>query len=133
MVARSIIFQSVELQYLGNWYQQQGNPTFYQPADAQCVRATYGANGKKLWIQQTLDDLYLIIIIFLLILQNYFLFVKLLDDGTVSVHNIDTNPKGEVEEVHTQTKLDSFGRFSCDVKENQGNPSWRASKGAILI
>ena len=25
--------------------------------------------------------------------------MKLIDDGTVSVHNIDTNPKGEVEEV----------------------------------
>jgi len=44
--------------YLGDWYQQQGNPTWYQPAEVQCVRATYGAN----------------------------------DDGSISVHNVDSNP-----------------------------------------
>ena len=47
IVVKSIKCWYVWLQYLGNWYQQQGNPTFYQPADAQCVRATYGANGKN--------------------------------------------------------------------------------------
>jgi len=27
--------------YLGDWYQVQGIPSFFQPADAHCVRATY--------------------------------------------------------------------------------------------
>merc|ERR1719192_558623 len=47
--------------YLGDWYQQQGSPTWYQPAEVKCVRATYGDRG----------------------------------DGTVSVHNVDTNPDEE--------------------------------------
>ena len=29
------------MQYLGDWYQVQGIPSFFQPADAHCVRATY--------------------------------------------------------------------------------------------
>jgi len=31
--------------YLGDWYQQQGNPTWYQPASTGCVKAVYGDNG----------------------------------------------------------------------------------------
>ena len=34
--------------------------------------------------------------------------MKLIDDGTVSVHNIDTNPKGEVEEVISSKYLTKF-------------------------
>jgi len=31
--------------YLGDWYQQGGNPTWYQPASTGCVKAVYGDNG----------------------------------------------------------------------------------------
>ena len=30
-----------QFQYLGDWYQVQGIPSFFQPADTHCVRATY--------------------------------------------------------------------------------------------
>ena len=46
--------------------------------------------------------------IFFLILHNYFFLIKSKDDGTVSVHNIDTNPKGEVEEVINNKYLTVF-------------------------
>ena len=56
----------------------------------------------------TYEDKYFLITIFFLILHNYFLFIKSKDDGTVSVHNIDTNPKGEVEEVINNKYLTVF-------------------------
>ena len=37
--------------YVGDWYQSQGIPTFFQPSGTKCVRATYGNNGKTLFPQ----------------------------------------------------------------------------------
>jgi hypothetical protein len=33
-------------QYLGNWYQAEGIPAFFQPSSTTCIRATYGDMGK---------------------------------------------------------------------------------------
>ena len=34
-------------QYTGDWFQVQGIPSFFQPADTQCVRATYKLRDEK--------------------------------------------------------------------------------------
>jgi len=37
----------VNSQYTGSWYQVSGLPAFFQPSGSSCVRANYGANGKR--------------------------------------------------------------------------------------
>ena len=34
-------------QYLGDWYQVAGTPSFYQPVGSSCVKATYGEKGNN--------------------------------------------------------------------------------------